>query len=215
MSFVYIIKVINTQYYKIGESSNPQDRIKNIQVSIPFDLELIYFKKVNQSKLVESYIQSFFIRKHIRGEWFELNIDDINDIKEFLENMDSDNISEIVSDSKKRRKKFLSAKLKRNKQKEKSNIKNHLSGARVEFKKPRIVQGKGKSKRMYVVFHVQDKITGKFKRIRVTGNINRIKNHSSKLSEAKQFRDKIEKALINGFNPFRHDMSEIENYARK
>lgn len=77
--FTYILKDKNG-YYKIGKSANIEKRIKQLSIgniclekilSVPFDCEK------------ELHLQ--FKHKHITGEWFELDDDDVELIKKYTE----------------------------------------------------------------------------------------------------------------------------------
>lgn len=73
----YIMIDHNTGFYKIGKSSNPAIREKTLQSEKPtIDIVLICEKNI------ESDLHSIYESKRIRGEWFNLNADDILDIIE-------------------------------------------------------------------------------------------------------------------------------------
>lgn len=81
---VYLIK--EDEYYKIGHTSNFAIRISSIRSSNPRDLEIVTFiETVNraQAKRLERAMHSFFNLKRVRGEWFELNSDDLEFFKDY------------------------------------------------------------------------------------------------------------------------------------
>lgn len=47
----------------------------------PFNLELIHFKEVENAKLIESTLHDKYRDKNVRLEWFELNEEDLEYIK--------------------------------------------------------------------------------------------------------------------------------------
>lgn len=213
LSYVYIIQIINTNFYKIGISEKPRDRMAKIQVSMPFDLKLVHTKKMSSAKLIEDYIHNFFVSKHIRGEWFELNIEDINDIEFFLNKMDNETINEIKRKRKNSKSKFISSKLKRNKLEIDRKHIEFPKSRKTKFKAPRIIFDENNpDKRAFIVFYAKRQNSDKYKRFRLTGNINRIKNIKKKREALNYFRSRIEEALNKGYNPFKDGIKNISHF---
>jgi hypothetical protein len=77
----YIIKA--NHYYKLGISKNIKKRIKSY-TEMPYEIQYIYYKEVNNYKKVELYIMEYFNSKRIKREWFRLNKDDIVWLKKYL-----------------------------------------------------------------------------------------------------------------------------------
>ncbi len=75
---VYIMIDHNTKFYKIGKSINPIHREKTLQSEKP-TIELIYY--FNTYDCDEKILQDKYKDKRIRGEWFNLDQDDIDYIK--------------------------------------------------------------------------------------------------------------------------------------
>lgn len=71
----YLIKDKRTGATKIGKSNNPYKREKTLQ-SEALSLELLYICNDN----VESLLHKKYKHKRIRGEWFNLTDNDINEI---------------------------------------------------------------------------------------------------------------------------------------
>lgn len=69
--FVYVIRAKTTNFYKIGCSKYPYQRLTELQISNPFDLEIIMIFKVDDMYSVESKLHKFFETNRKRGEWFE------------------------------------------------------------------------------------------------------------------------------------------------
>ena len=72
--------------YKIGISNKPKHRERTLQSQEP-DIELLKVKAFPSrvsARNVESTLHTQFREKHLRGEWFELNDDDVEYINEFL-----------------------------------------------------------------------------------------------------------------------------------
>jgi hypothetical protein len=84
---VYVVK--GAGMHKIGVSSDPRRRIKNLQTGSPVELELVYQSPpTDQATLVEQNVHESFDDFHSHGEWFELPAgvvgDVINDIEDEL-----------------------------------------------------------------------------------------------------------------------------------
>ena len=81
---VYLIR--DGESFKIGHTSNFAARIADLRVSNPREIAIEAFVEcVNraQAKRLERSLHSFFALKRIRGEWFELNAEDIEFFKEY------------------------------------------------------------------------------------------------------------------------------------
>lgn len=80
--YLYIIKC--GMYYKIGISNNVNRRLHDVQVSTPFELELIYSHFCKFAKMREYDLHQKFKKQCFRGEWFILNQTNIDWIKQEL-----------------------------------------------------------------------------------------------------------------------------------
>lgn len=81
--YLYLMKDLANGYYKIGISSNPSYREKTLQSEKP-TIELIISKEFPNRKIAtsfESALHKSYQHKRLRGEWFELNIIEIEEIK--------------------------------------------------------------------------------------------------------------------------------------
>lgn len=86
MCFVYLMYDTSNGYHKIGISNNPEYRERTLQSEKP-TIELIISKKFpsrNIAESIEKALHSTFAEKRLRGEWFELNDKDIEDLRETL-----------------------------------------------------------------------------------------------------------------------------------
>jgi len=84
--YVYLMHDTVNGYYKIGISNKPYYREKTLQSEKP-SIELIASKKFPIRKIAESIeksLHSVYDDKRLRGEWFEL---DENDVKNILESL--------------------------------------------------------------------------------------------------------------------------------
>jgi len=79
---VYIMKNTRNGYTKIGfTKNNPRFRERTLQSEEP-EVELIGHWK--GSMYDEDKLHKGFLKKRVRGEWFDLNKDDINQIEEYF-----------------------------------------------------------------------------------------------------------------------------------
>jgi len=84
--FVYLMHDTANGYYKIGISNKPYYRERTLQSEKPA-IELIASKKFPVRKIAESFEKSLhnvYDDKRLRGEWFEL---DENDVKNIIESL--------------------------------------------------------------------------------------------------------------------------------
>lgn len=80
--FVYLMYNTTNDFYKIGISNNPSYRERTLQSEKP-TIELIIAKEYPIRKIAESIEQSLhkvYDNKRLRGEWFELEEEDVNNI---------------------------------------------------------------------------------------------------------------------------------------
>ena len=68
---------------KIGITSNVRGRLTDIQVSNHREVKLEFSSPAVNARTLESFLHTKFKDQHIRGEWFALNIEDI----QFIENI--------------------------------------------------------------------------------------------------------------------------------
>lgn len=78
--FVYLLKSPSGAY-KIGRTKNPKDRKRTFNVKLPFEIEFISLIKTPNMVNLERQLHDRFSRKHIDGEWFNLNEKDVQYIK--------------------------------------------------------------------------------------------------------------------------------------
>ncbi len=73
--YVYFVKtvVVYPAAVKIGKAKNIKDRLSNLQIGCPYDLELvgsIACRDDKQASKLEKTLHGQFKDDHIRGEWF-------------------------------------------------------------------------------------------------------------------------------------------------
>lgn len=69
--FIYLLKSENGKY-KIGRTTQPVSRIKQIQSNTPFKIQLVHLFEVRKARKIEKEIHAIFKEFLIAGEWFEL-----------------------------------------------------------------------------------------------------------------------------------------------
>jgi hypothetical protein len=84
--YIYLIKISNTNKYKIGVSTNPKRRLSDISNYIPFDLEVLALNEINNPYEVEQMLLNKYNDFLIKNEWFEFDILDVKNIMIFLHN---------------------------------------------------------------------------------------------------------------------------------
>lgn len=76
MGYLYILQSGN--YLKIGISKNhPRQRVKQLQTGSAQEIKLLKFYKRRNYKELEKYLHYKFKRRRIRGEWFDIELQDI------------------------------------------------------------------------------------------------------------------------------------------
>lgn len=87
IAFVYVIKDTVSEYYKIGCSKKPKDRLRTLQLSTGNKLKLVYSCEVTKAYKHEQKLHDIFASKRLASEWFGLDDNDIKTIKLYLENV--------------------------------------------------------------------------------------------------------------------------------
>jgi len=77
--FVYVFQ--GAGYYKIGYSQRPPQRRLQISPKLPFELSVVCVVESLRAQSLESQLHVRFKDKHLRGEWFRLDDDDLAYIK--------------------------------------------------------------------------------------------------------------------------------------
>lgn len=78
--FLYLITSHNEAGYKIGITNNPESRLKIIGTQLPFLANTIrlYPMQKKFAANMEKFYHFMFKSKHLNGEWFALELDDID-----------------------------------------------------------------------------------------------------------------------------------------
>jgi hypothetical protein len=97
--FVYLFFNPVTKLSKVGITSNPNERIKhmicsvgtNIYNLIELRLQIDYDES---AKYIEQYIHQYFYNKRTYGEWFNLSLIDMCDIRSLLWEIEGEEVSD-------------------------------------------------------------------------------------------------------------------------
>lgn len=73
--YVYLLKSLGL--YKIGKATNLKDRIKSYTTQNPHGIELITYTKTDDYTKLELEMHERFSDKRRKGEWFDLNEEDL------------------------------------------------------------------------------------------------------------------------------------------
>ena len=77
-----IVYVLNAgPYYKIGRTTNLDNRIAQLSTLPPFDLEIIHTIETDNAPQLEAELHNALADKHKNGEWFELDEEDVTWLK--------------------------------------------------------------------------------------------------------------------------------------
>lgn len=78
--FLYLITSHNKAGYKIGITNNPESRLKTIGTQLPFLASIIRLYPMPKKNAInmEKFYHFIFKSKHLNGEWFDLDLNDID-----------------------------------------------------------------------------------------------------------------------------------------
>lgn len=79
--YVYFLKEDYAGRIKIGKTKDINQRLDTFNVKLPFNVQLLHVIESNNYHYTEKLFHILFQAKHINGEWFELNDNDIHWIK--------------------------------------------------------------------------------------------------------------------------------------
>lgn len=87
VGYVYLIKCIGFDYYKIGISKNdPNNRLSCLQSGCPFELAFEHVSYTPSYRELEVQLHAKYKDKRVRGEWF---LFEHNELDEVIKAMDS------------------------------------------------------------------------------------------------------------------------------
>jgi hypothetical protein len=82
-TFIYLMRDERTSYHKIGKSNNPHHRERTLQSDNPLIVLVDSWLGVSSD---EKYLHKRFEKQRIRGEWFDLKEQDLQEIYNYFAN---------------------------------------------------------------------------------------------------------------------------------
>lgn len=82
--YVYIIKVLNENLYKIGVAKDVNQRLKQLSTGNSKKLKIYKHFQSEFSFLLETNLKNKFSYYHVNGEWFELNEHILANIEDYV-----------------------------------------------------------------------------------------------------------------------------------
>lgn len=79
--YVYFLKADNG-LIKIGRSKNLDKRLDHFTTKLPYKLKLVHQIKTNDTNKLEKHFHELYSNRRIRGEWFDLSNDTMQEIKD-------------------------------------------------------------------------------------------------------------------------------------
>jgi predicted GIY-YIG superfamily endonuclease len=86
--FVYLIRLSENSYYKIGTTKNINKRIKELQTGNAEEIFLVDHYRSDRAFKIEGALHNFFKHKKKINEWFDFGIEDEIKFKELCKNID-------------------------------------------------------------------------------------------------------------------------------
>jgi len=75
---VYVLKCNNM--YKIGWSGDVASRVSALRIAMPYEATIVHMIKADDAPQLEAKLHERYAAKHIRGEWFALDVFDVDEI---------------------------------------------------------------------------------------------------------------------------------------
>lgn len=82
--YVYLVS-IETGLYKIGLTTTVEGRMSGLSTGLPYELTLIHTIKCRDRFKIEKFFHDKFANKRVKGEWFNLDPEDVEYFKIFTE----------------------------------------------------------------------------------------------------------------------------------
>ena len=93
MGYIYIIKSGNA--YKVGKTRNLQQRLKTYITENPQEITLVFACLVVGYDQMETILHKRFGLRRIHGEWFDLDVEAIQDAMEMLTQWAKNTLEEL------------------------------------------------------------------------------------------------------------------------
>jgi len=80
--YVYVIQDVDfSNRYKIGRTNHPRTRLNKFGVELPFKTEVVHILRTENAVATESDLHKRFAKSHARGEWFDLDDAQLQEIR--------------------------------------------------------------------------------------------------------------------------------------
>ena len=73
--YIYVLRA--GDYYKIGRAKNPDSRIRQLKIQLPFPVEVVYLFACEDYVAAEAYYHWLFASERVNGEWFLMEEHDL------------------------------------------------------------------------------------------------------------------------------------------
>lgn len=90
------MQVVGMDIYKIGNSKNPEIRVKGVQTGNPFKVIVLDLFATKRATKVETALHNMFASHKVtedemklEGEWFKLSSDEVKNFKTLCEKVDN------------------------------------------------------------------------------------------------------------------------------
>lgn len=67
--FIYVIRIDDTDYYKIGKTHDMKYRLEILQYHIPMPISIVHIHECDDAGLLELRLHRYYRRYRKRGEW--------------------------------------------------------------------------------------------------------------------------------------------------
>lgn len=82
VGYVYLLSALHdSSLYKIGRTNNPNNRLHTFSVKLPFAVEYLCVIQTDDMYLLERQLHGKYSSKRLEGEWFKLDLEDVDYIK--------------------------------------------------------------------------------------------------------------------------------------
>lgn len=95
LPMVYVITTNQFEYIKIGRTKHFKQRMSNLQSGCPFVLALWLSIRTTKDVEIEKYLHNALRHIHLRGEWFEPKVEDLDFLQTFFD-LTNKNVKEVA-----------------------------------------------------------------------------------------------------------------------
>ncbi len=78
--FIYLLRAPRLSRFKIGCATNVKQRCSAINTASPCEVVLVAYFATNQSRKIEAALHQKYARFHVKGEWFELGKNQVQEL---------------------------------------------------------------------------------------------------------------------------------------